>query len=85
MNVFHTKRFQKDYQKITKDLQEKIDEKLAIFITNSHHPSLRIKKLEGRENIWEGRISKNYRFTFSILGDTFILRRIGSHKILKNP
>jgi len=85
MNVFHTKRFRKDYQKLAKDLQEKIDEKLAIFITNSHHPSLRIKKLEGRENIREGRISKNYRFTFSILRDTFILRRIGVHNILKNP
>jgi len=35
--------------------------------------------------IWEGRITKSYRFTYQIEGDTYVLRRVGTHDILKNP
>jgi len=41
--------------------------------------------MEGREDIWEGRISRGYRFTFEIAGDLCRLRRIGPHDVLKNP
>lgn len=34
--------------------------------------------------IWEGRITKSYRFTYHTEGDTYILRRVGTHDILKN-
>ncbi len=36
-------------------------------------------------SFWEGRITKNYRFTFQIEGEICILRRIGTHDILKTP
>lgn len=39
-----------------------------------------------RERIFEGRISKDYRFTFQIEKDAYILRKVGSHnRALKSP
>ena len=40
---------------------------------------------EGRD-IWEARVTRAYRFTFVIDGDTYILRRVGPHEdVLRNP
>lgn len=36
-------------------------------------------------NIWEGRVTGGYRFTFQIEGDVYILRKVGTHDILKKP
>ena len=52
---------------------------------NPRHPSLQTEKMEGLDNIWKGRITQNYRFTFRIEGNTYILQRIGSHDIERNP
>jgi len=35
--------------------------------------------------IWEGRITQSYRFTYHTEGNAYILRRVGTHDILKNP
>jgi hypothetical protein len=44
-----------------------------------------MKKMEGRQSIWEARITGGYRMTFQINGDTYLLRRAGTHDILKKP
>jgi hypothetical protein len=49
------------------------------------HPSLNINKMEGHKSIWEARITKGYRMTLQIVGDTCLLRRVGTHSVLKRP
>ena len=44
-----------------------------------------IKKLNDPRDIWEGRISSGYRFTFHIKIDMYILRKVGTHDVLLNP
>ena len=39
---------------------------------------------EGRD-IWEARVTRGYRFTFAIEGDTYIFYRIGPHDIERRP
>jgi mRNA-degrading endonuclease RelE of RelBE toxin-antitoxin system len=85
MKVLSTKTFDQDYKTLPDTIQSLVDRKLRIFLQNPHHPSLRIKKMEDPREIWEGRISKSYRFTFQIHEDTYILRRLGTHDILKTP
>jgi len=58
---------------------------LGLLLSNPDHPSLNIKKIQGVKDIWEGRITKAYRFTFHISEDTYILRKIGTHDILNKP
>ena len=43
------------------------------------------KKMEEQKDIWELRVSASYRLTFQISGDTYILRRVGTHDVLKKP
>jgi hypothetical protein len=41
--------------------------------------------MQDPRDIWEGRISRSYRFTFQITEDAYVLRAIGTHDILSKP
>ena len=85
MKVLTTKPFDQDYEALPKNIQDLVDRKLKIFLQNPRHPSLRVKKMEDPKEIWEASITKAYRFTFQIKKDTYTLRRVGTHDILKTP
>lgn len=83
MKVFYSRVFQKDYQNLPKETRAQADKQLLLFVQNPRHPSLRVQKIKGsRRPLWEGRITRGYRFTFEWEGDKVILRRIGSHAIV---
>jgi len=86
MKFFLGSSFEKDYKKLPRSIQEQCDRQLLILLKNPHHPSLRTSKMQGFKNIWEGRVTKDYRFTFQVAKDLYIIRRVGKHnKILKKP
>ncbi len=85
MKLFFTHSFIRDYQALPKQLQKTIDKKLELFLNNQAHPSLNIKKMQDPRNIWEGSITQGYRFTFQMEGEVCLLRRLGTHDILKTP
>jgi mRNA-degrading endonuclease RelE of RelBE toxin-antitoxin system len=83
MKLLLTHSFIRDYQALPGRLQKVVDGKLALLIRNPRHPSLRLKKMQDPRNIWEGRITRGYRFTFQMQADAYVLRRLGTHDILK--
>ena len=85
MRIQTTRPFDEDYSSLPESIKERADKQFIILIENPHHPSLRLKKIKGHPNIWEGRVTKSYRFTFQISGEIYLLRRIGTHDILKTP
>lgn len=85
MKLLFTRPFIKNYQALPHNIQRLTDKQLEFLLTNPQHPSLKIKKMEDPREIWEGRITYSYRFTFQIEGDTYILRKIGTHDILRHP
>ena len=85
MELRLTRSFERDYSALPKTVQGQLDRKLVYLLGNPRHPSLQTKKMEGRPNLWEGRISKHWRFTFEISDNKYILRRAGTHDILRNP
>jgi addiction module RelE/StbE family toxin len=85
VKVTFTKPFKRDYKGLPENIQEQIDKQIMHLLDNPKHPSLHIKKMEGHESIWEARVTKGYRMTFQIDGDTYLLRRVGTHSILKRP
>lgn len=85
MKIAFTKPFKRDYHGLPENIQKQIDEQIMRLLDNPKHPSLRMKKMEGRQTIWEVRITGGYRMTFQISGDTYLLRRVGTHDKLKNP
>jgi len=82
MKVAFTKPFKKDYQGFPENVQSRIDEQIRRLLENPQHPSLRIKKMEGRQSIWETRVTGGYCTTFQIIGDICLLRRAGTLDIL---
>ncbi len=83
MKFFYTSSFKKDFHRLPKEIQVLVEQKLVLFLDNPRHPSVMAKKIEGTDYIWEGRITRNYRFTFQIENDLCVLRRVGLHDITK--
>lgn len=86
MKYHRTARFRKAFKTLPQNIQEKTHKAFILFRQNPRHPSLGVKKMEGR-NIWEGRIDDFYRFTFEYQtnehGETVCLfRNVGRHDIL---
>lgn len=85
MMIRTEKAFDRDYVKLPQRIQKLAEKQLALFSENPRHPSLHVRKMLGCEDLWEGRITIHYRFTFKIVGETYLLRRIGTHEIYKKP
>jgi len=85
MEIKLTNSFERDYRELSKKLQKIVDRKLSLLLENFNHPSLRVKKMGGYKNIWECRISRGFRFTFSIIERVYFIRRVGPHDILRKP
>jgi len=78
-----SKRFKKEYNRLPKKIQKAFNEKLALFLKEISHPSLRVTRIQGTKNRWEGSVTMKYRFTFEFLKDEVLFRTIGTHDILK--
>jgi len=85
MKVLTTRPFEEDYAALPGMIQGMANRRLRLLLQNPRHPSNRIKKMQDPREIWEGRITQSYRFTFQIQGDMYVLRRIGTHDILRRP
>lgn len=86
MPIIITHRFKKAYQKLPPEIQKKVKKALRLLDENRHHPSLRIRKIQGVENIYEGRVDRKYRFSFQRESDDVILHNVYNHdECLKNP
>jgi mRNA-degrading endonuclease RelE of RelBE toxin-antitoxin system len=85
MKLSFTYSFIRDYRALPDQLQRIVDKKLELLLSNQRHPSLHIKKMQDPRDIWEGRITQGYRFTFQMEGEVCMLRRLGTHDILRTP
>lgn len=88
MKFRKSKRFDKSFDNLPSEIQEKARKAFSLFKVQPHppfHPSLVIKKIRGTNNIWEGRVDRFYRFTFEILKEddeiVYFFRNIGPHDI----
>ncbi len=87
-----SERFRKAFKALPQTIQEKVIKAFALFREDRNHPSLVIKKIKGVEDVWEGRIDQQYRFTFhyekdEVGGETIcVFRNVDNHdECLKNP
>lgn len=85
MQLFRAERFKKDFKRLPRDIQQKVPTTLERFVSNPRHPSFHTKKMEGVHDIWELRVTQGYRITFQFVQEGALLRRIGTHDILRQP
>ncbi len=77
-----SKKFKNQYQAMPIEIKQAFNEKLALFFVDMLHPSLRVKKIKGTVDRWEGSVTMKYRFTFHFEGEAIVFRAIGTHDIL---
>ncbi len=86
MRLQYTDRFQRAYNELDDDAAERVKKAIRLLAADPRYPGLRVKKMQGTENIWEARASRSLRPTFEMHGDLIVLRNVGAHDVtLKKP
>ena len=79
-------RFQRAYKKLNPEMQAAVDEAIKDLLKNPIPNSRRVHKMGGQKNIWEVRVTRDYRMSFSLDGDTAVLRNVDSHdELIDSP
>lgn len=86
MTIYPSERFIENYKKLNIELKKKTKIKIKIMQQNPMHPSLRTKRIQGTQNIFEASINMSIRITWQYIESGIVLRNIGKHdEALKNP
>jgi mRNA-degrading endonuclease RelE of RelBE toxin-antitoxin system len=86
MNLIPTAGYRRDFSRLPHRVQQRVIKALELLSTNPRHPSLHFKRIKGRENLWEVRVTKSYRIVLEQgSGEDFYLRTVGTHDVLKKP
>ena len=79
MTLDYTPHFVRNYNKAPANVQRAFDKQSSLLIQNLRHPSLRAKKYDERQNLWQARVTGSWRFYFRIAGDVYRLEEIKAH------
>jgi mRNA-degrading endonuclease RelE of RelBE toxin-antitoxin system len=79
MNASFTPHFQRSYQKLPKEIQAAFDKQLVLLLQNLRHPSLRAKKYDEGRDVWQVRVTGNYRCYFEIQDNQYTFHEIRAH------
>lgn len=71
--------FNKYYDALPEHIKKKFEKQVRFLMDNPKHPSLKIHRFESIKGLWEFYIDNDYRCLFSIDGDTYILKWVGTH------
>ena len=80
----YTNRFQKHFKTLTSQEKTRIMKKLELLAENPMHPSLRTKRIQGTDDLFESSVNMDIRIIWYYEGDVMIiLVDVGHHDILK--
>ena len=57
MKIVTEKSFDRDYARLPRNIQERVDKQLSLLFANPNHGSLQTQKMRGQADIWEARRS----------------------------
>ena len=81
--ITYTKRFAKNLKKLNANEKAQLKKKLEILMMDPLYPSLRTKRIQGTETLFEFSVNMDVRVIWEYDGDTIILLLdIGHHDIL---
>jgi len=70
----------KSYVAAPPAVRKAFDKQTRFLILDLHHPSLHAKKYDEAADIWQARVNRDWRFYFTIDGDTYVI-----HKLIRHP
>jgi mRNA interferase RelE/StbE len=60
-------------------VQKAFIKQINFLVRNLHHPSLQAKKYDEAQDRWQARINNDWRFYFTINGDTYRILELIPH------
>ena len=79
MRIRYTNRFLQQHRRAPPTVQRVFEKQVGFLLENLRHPSLRAKKYDDGRNLWQARVNDDWRFYFSVDGDTYTLHTIRRH------
>jgi len=79
MTLNYSPHFLRSYRKAPAEIQRAFDKKALLLVENFGHPSLRAKKYDESKDLWQARVTRDWRFYFSIVGEIYYLQEIRAH------
>ena len=79
MKIFYTPHFKRRYDKAPETIQRTFDKQAILLLQNVRHPSLHTKKYDQALNLWQARVTKDWRFYFLIEDDVYLMTEIKAH------
>jgi len=79
MRVISSDIFQDMYNLAPSNIRKSMDKQIRLLTSNLQHPSLHAKKYNETTGLWQARVNKDWRFYFTIEGDTYLLHSIIPH------
>jgi addiction module RelE/StbE family toxin len=84
MKIFYTKKFEREYKKLNKEIKLKVELKEGILRKNPFAPALKTHKLSGElGDFWSFSVDFSYRIVFEFINDNIFFHSIGNHDIYK--
>jgi mRNA interferase RelE/StbE len=65
VKVRRSSHFEREYGKAPKEIQTAFDKQIELLLQNPRHPSLRAKKYDESRNVWQARVTRDWRSTSS--------------------
>ena len=79
MKLRFTERADKDYAGLPPIIRKALGKQLGFLLDNRGHLSLRAKKYNEVLDIWQGRVTRGWRFYFKIEGDEYVILSVIPH------
>ena len=79
MKIVYSRRFLRDLGNAPPVVRKAFFKQLDYLETNLRHPSLHAKKYDESGDLWQGRVTRDWRFYFTIEGDEYRLHEIKAH------
>jgi hypothetical protein len=75
-----TPAFWEAYRALPETVRAIADDKFQLLKANPDHPSLRFKKVEGTDDLWSVRVTRDYRALATFVDGRYVWDWIGDHK-----
>lgn len=79
MQLVFTERFDSSLAEAPAAVQRAFWKQAHFLLLNLKHPSLRAKKYAARNDVWQARVNRDWRFYFKLIGDEYHLIDITPH------
>jgi mRNA-degrading endonuclease RelE of RelBE toxin-antitoxin system len=79
MRVRFSRLADRQYASLPSRLRAQVDKQLDFLSQNLRHPSIQAKKYGGTDDVWQGRVNRDYRFYFQITDAAYYIISIIPH------